>query len=230
MEVLHSWTLAGHTLRAGLVSTPAERLACLRLRYREYHDVQGAVPTSIDGLDRDWADAHSTMLCTILDEDPSPIGTMRLIDCAKGCLLTHGCEGGPARFSAVPYSLPQQCPLTGHPVEARDCVEGSRYVARIIELGAGVRVIHSNLLLEAASRWCELRGIGQIVGALREHQFHNLEKDGFPVVETHARTDGEPHRYHGMEYRAVSMPMTGARLSLRRLLAAKRPARVAEAA
>jgi N-acyl-L-homoserine lactone synthetase len=222
MQTLTTWKIAGHTLRAGLVTTITERRACQRLRYQEYHDVQGSIPDHHDRVDIDWADQHATLLCSTLDDDPRPIGTMRLIHCEEGCLLTHGDDGTPVRFGDQSYALPRTCPLTGAPVRAHETVEGSRYVARLVDFSS-LRVVHSNMLLEAALHWCRARGRRQIIGAMREHQWRNLRMEPLPLFESCARDDGQPHRYHDMDYRAVFIPVTPDELQLRRTLPGLEP-------
>ena len=154
MEVLETWSFGSQILRAGLVTTAREKMACFRLRYREYHDIQGEIPSDPEHLDIDWADECSTLLCTTLDDDPRPIGTMRLIHCQHGCLLTRGYSERPARFSGVAYAIPERSPASGESVRAWETVEGSRFVARVIELDDGLRVVHSNLLMQAAMSFC----------------------------------------------------------------------------
>jgi hypothetical protein len=223
MDTLTTWTISGHTLRAGLVTTITERRACQRLRYFEYHDVQGSIPEHSDRLDIDWADDHATLLCSTLDEDPRPIGTMRLIRCEEGCILTHGDDGQPVRFSDSSYALPRTCPLTGTPVREQETVEGSRYVARLVDLPPSLRVVHSNMLLEAALRWSRANGRRQIIGAMREHQWRHLRDEPIAMFETCAREDGKPHRYHDMDYRAVFIPVTADEARLRRTLPGREP-------
>jgi hypothetical protein len=223
MHTLTTWKIAGHTLRAGLVNTITERRTCQRLRYFEYHDVQRSILDHDDHLDIDWADDHATLLCSTLDDDPRPIGTMRLIHCEQGCLLTHGDEGRPVRFGDQSYALPRACPLTGAPVHAHETVEGSRYVARLVDLRPSLRVVHSNLLLEAALRWCVGRGRRQIIGAMREHQWRNLRMEPLALFESCARDDGQPHRHHDMDYRAVFIPITPDEPQLRRTLPGLEP-------
>jgi hypothetical protein len=223
MHTLTTWTIAGHILRAGLVTTIAERRRCQRLRYHEYHDVQGSIEDNHDHLDIDWADAHATLLCSTLDDDPRPIGTMRLIPCERGCLLTHGDDGCPVRFGDSAYALPRTCPLTDASVRACDTVEGSRYVARLVELEPQLRVVHSNLLLEAGLRWCREHGRRQIIGAMREHQWRHLGREPMAMFESCAREDGRPHRYHDMDYRAVFIPVTAEEPVLRRTLPGLEP-------
>lgn len=220
MHTLTTWKIAGHTLRAGLVTTITERRACQRLRYFEYHDVQGSIAEHRDRLDIDWADDHATLLCSTLDDDPRPIGTMRLIHCEGGCLLTHGDNGGPVRLGDSIYELPRTCPLTGAPVHAHETVEGSRYVARLVDLPS-LRVVHSNLLLEAGLRWCADNGRKQIIGAMREHQWRNLRLEPLALFESQGREDGQPHRYHDMDYRAVFICVTADEPKLRRTLPAE---------
>jgi hypothetical protein len=218
MDVITTWSFANHTIRAGLVSTQAERLACLRLRYLEYHHGQRSIDSNDDELDLDWADEFSTMLCSTLDDDPTPIGTMRLIHCEHGCLLTRGYDERPAMFSRVPYAIPRHCPITGRTAHTHETVEGSRYVARIIELEPWLRVLHSNLLLDSAMRWCLSHGIRQMIGAMREHQWRNLVNDGLRMAETIRRSDGRPHRLHGMDYRDVFIPVSSSSYEWRRTL------------
>lgn len=224
METLTTWTVAGHTLRAGLVTTIAERRTCQRLRYHEYHDVQRSIDDNPDQLDIDWADGHATLLCSTLDDDPRPIGTMRLIHVERGCLLTQGDDGRPVQFGDSAYELPRTCPLTGAPVREGETVEGSRYVARVIDLAPQVRVVHSNLLLEAGMRWCRAQGRRQIIGAMREHQWRHLGREPMPMFESCGRGDGRPHRYHDMDYRAVFIPVTADEPAFQRMLPGIEPA------
>lgn len=214
MKPLVAWTVQGRVLRAGLVTNESERDACLELRYGEYHDKQREIPTREDGQDIDWADEHSTLFCTKLDDRPEVAGTMRLIHCERGCLLTHGYDsrnasmtGVPAVFSGQPFRMPTVNPRTGEPVQLSETVEGSRYVAHQIELNDGSRVLHSVIFLEAAFKYCRQKGVKQIIGALRDFHFQSLRAIGWEIVELQPRPDGAPHMYHRMEYRVVFFPV-----------------------
>lgn len=222
MKLLTQWSIGHHVLRAWLVEAGDDdvRRQCYALRYQQYHNVKRQIPANPSGLDIDWADAHSTMMCTTLDNDPTPIGTFRYIHAEHGCLLTHGRDGEPEVFSGVPFTIPRVNPRTGEPIRLEETVEGSRCVGLTIpiEFGSGWitrenglipgdRIVHSMLLFEASLELAWRMGIKQWVCAIHDKHVENCVRDGWDFIELMRNPDGSPHQYKGEDFRVCLLPI-----------------------
>ena len=204
MHVLYDWALLGHRVEAGLATCDDEVRACQVLRHRVYCEEMAYLPTDPRGIETDDVDRWSTIFCVRFDGHIT--GTMRLIDCARGCQLTGGTTGKPARFSGRPFDLPRVHPITGEHLSADSLVEGSRFVARRLDLGEGLTAVQSSMLLRAGMRWCRDNGKRAVVGALRAGHLERLRDAGWQALEFMARRDGAPHTFYQRPYRLVLLP------------------------
>lgn len=135
-----------------------------RLRYRVYCEELQQVPRQQfpDGREIDHCDAHSRFVA--VKADGKVIGCLRLIDCAKGCLLTD------SEFDGKKFSLTTPLETT---------VECSRWIGYAVPLRDGTRLLISNLALEAGLRLARRYGATDWIWALKHSAYENLKREGW---------------------------------------------------